>query len=196
MTCSILRFLQLWSNGLSQNWPSHFIAGSTIALYVLNRKFIPSWWVSSFFERRFSHSWSGPEDVIQSLAETRSVELRQVAPPVESQTATKIDIIAIHGFDTKSPDTWIWDPRGAKVNWLEVSRILPTLVDARIYRYICRPRLAQSIRSSAITQSCIILEYKVRTYLDLSPDVHHFLGDDEGWKIQCIASDELKFWNT
>jgi len=40
-------------------------------------------------------------------------------------TATDVDIIAIHGLDTQSPDTWIWDPKGARVNWLEDPRMLP-----------------------------------------------------------------------
>jgi hypothetical protein len=61
---------------------------------------------------------------------------------------TDIDIIAVHGLDTKSPDTWTWkSPRSAQtdssagdnhesrdVNWLKDSHMLPSEVGrARIF---------------------------------------------------------------
>jgi hypothetical protein len=56
-----------------------------------------------------------------------SVDLRQVYPGINEAVETEFDIIAIHGLDTKSPDTWTWrdpeDSKGAGVNWL--SDLLP-----------------------------------------------------------------------
>lgn len=51
--------------------------------------------------------------------------LCQVYPPPESDIETEVDIIAIHGLDTKSPDTWIWKSEGFNVNWLQDSHMLP-----------------------------------------------------------------------
>lgn len=49
---------------------------------------------------------------------------------------TDIDIVAIHGLDTKSPDTWTWKSKGGQpdVNWLADSNMLPSQMErARIY---------------------------------------------------------------
>ena len=51
-----------------------------------------------------------------------------------------VDIVAIHGLDTKSPDTWIWKSRdcaattnASEVNWLTDAGMLPAVVgNARI----------------------------------------------------------------
>ncbi|KAK4202191.1 armadillo-type protein [Triangularia verruculosa] len=60
------------------------------------------------------------------------VSLRQVNPD-KNEANTDIDIIAIHGLDTKSPDTWVWvdtnDPNNT-VNWLADRRMLPSRVGA------------------------------------------------------------------
>ena len=57
--------------------------------------------------------------------------------PVGEDAGADIDIIAIHGLDTRSPDTWTWrDPNNRKtqVNWLEASEMLPSIVGrARIF---------------------------------------------------------------
>ncbi|KAK3947445.1 hypothetical protein QBC32DRAFT_270792, partial [Pseudoneurospora amorphoporcata] len=63
----------------------------------------------------------------------RGVHLSQVN---EDNGDTDIDIIAIHGLDAKSPDTWTWrdqrNPNG--VNWLAESELLPKEVGkARIF---------------------------------------------------------------
>jgi len=62
--------------------------------------------------------------------------LRQVHPE-NGGTDTDIDIIAIHGLDTKSPDTWTWVDRknpNTKVNWLQDPDMLPSKVGrARIF---------------------------------------------------------------
>lgn len=55
----------------------------------------------------------------------------------DTDTDIGIDIIAIHGLDTKSPDTWTWvDPndRNNKVNWLADPQMLPArFPTARIF---------------------------------------------------------------
>lgn len=62
----------------------------------------------------------------------RGVHLNQVN---EDNGDTDIDIIAIHGLDTKSPDTWTWRDRrnpNVSVNWL--ADLLPVDVEkARIF---------------------------------------------------------------
>jgi hypothetical protein len=47
---------------------------------------------------------------------------------------TDVDIIAIHGLDTKSPDTWTWRENGNSINWLAHPDMLPkTAGKARIF---------------------------------------------------------------
>lgn len=70
------------------------------------------------------------------MAPHRGVSLTQVHPPPGADAETDIDIIAIHGLDTKSPDTWIWksEPPNQAVNWLAYPRMLPGRVgSARIF---------------------------------------------------------------
>ena len=103
------------------------VAGGTIAVYL-------------WLRNRFTHSQSakpipaerrplkgtpvqdGPAQQMQG------VRLSQVYAP-KNKTKTDVDIIAIHGLDTKSPDTWIWrnprDPNTSPVNWLEHPNMLP-----------------------------------------------------------------------
>ncbi|KAK5994698.1 hypothetical protein PT974_04722 [Cladobotryum mycophilum] len=68
--------------------------------------------------------------------QSRGFHLTQVHPNPDTDVTTDIDIIAIHGLDTKSPDTWIWRSKeGNKpdVNWLTDSHMLPSKVgQARI----------------------------------------------------------------
>ncbi|KAI0406345.1 armadillo-type protein [Xylaria palmicola] len=66
------------------------------------------------------------------------VHLRQVYPE-QGGADTDIDIIAIHGLDTKSPDTWEWKDRngsGRIVNWLKDKEMLPNKVD-RVRIFTC-----------------------------------------------------------
>jgi hypothetical protein len=57
--------------------------------------------------------------------------------PIDENAGADIDIIAIHGLDTRSPDTWTWrDPNNRKtqVNWLQDPEMLPSIVGrARIF---------------------------------------------------------------
>lgn len=62
----------------------------------------------------------------------RGVRLCQVNPD-KNEADTDIDIIAIHGLDTKSPDTWTWVDPGEPdnpVNWLADPNMLPSQVGA------------------------------------------------------------------
>ncbi|KAK6957350.1 hypothetical protein Daesc_000134 [Daldinia eschscholtzii] len=53
----------------------------------------------------------------------------------ENDTKPKLDLIAVHGLDTKSPDTWTWRSKESEeVNWLSHPDMLPSLVGtARIF---------------------------------------------------------------
>ncbi|OTA67968.1 ARM repeat-containing protein [Hypoxylon sp. EC38] len=70
----------------------------------------------------------------QSSELERAVRFRHVNPPSEDENKNDadVDIIAIHGLDTKSPDTWVWkdlkNPLQPTVNWLEDQNMLPALV--------------------------------------------------------------------
>ncbi len=70
----------------------------------------------------------------QALSPPRGVHLSQVSPAKsKADTDTDIDIIAIHGFDTKSPGTWTWvNPSDLtqSVNWLAEPLMLPSKVGA------------------------------------------------------------------
>lgn len=67
----------------------------------------------------------------------RAVEFNLVGPPdkITPETDTGIDIIAIHGLDTKSPETWAYKtPDGQQVNWLVDGNMLSREVPGtRIY---------------------------------------------------------------
>lgn len=70
------------------------------------------------------------------MAPHRGVSLTQVHPSPGADAETDIDIIAIHGLDTKSPDTWVWKSKApcADVNWLASPHMLPERVGrARIF---------------------------------------------------------------
>lgn len=102
------------------------LAGGAIALYLLLRRLAHSQPASSLSAKHGSSDGRpAPGSTAQSARPTPGVRLRQVHPSPSNETKTDVDIIAIHGLDTRSPDTWIWDPKGARVNWLEDPRMLP-----------------------------------------------------------------------
>ncbi|KAM3447621.1 hypothetical protein MY3296_008561 [Beauveria thailandica] len=76
----------------------------------------------------------------ESLPTRKGVYLQEIDLN-RTEADTDIDIIAIHGLDTKSPDTWTWkDPRDPNnkrkwVNWLGPG-MLPTSVD-RVRIFTC-----------------------------------------------------------
>ncbi|KID82546.1 nacht nucleoside triphosphatase [Metarhizium guizhouense ARSEF 977] len=62
------------------------------------------------------------------MASRKDGRLIQIHPSPDSNIETDIDIIAIHGLETKAPETWTWrDRRHPKnnVNWLEQEDMLP-----------------------------------------------------------------------
>jgi hypothetical protein len=67
----------------------------------------------------------------------RGVQLHQVSPLGNSddQKDSGIDIIAIHGLDTQSPNTWTFKEEGkADVNWLADKHMLPAEIsNVRIF---------------------------------------------------------------
>ncbi|RKL28158.1 hypothetical protein BFJ72_g12618 [Fusarium proliferatum] len=73
----------------------------------------------------------------QAVNRPRAVEFNLVDPPdkITPETDTGIDIIAIHGLDTKSPETWAYKtPDGQQVNWLVDGNMLSREVPGtRIY---------------------------------------------------------------
>ncbi|KAK4101199.1 hypothetical protein N658DRAFT_559046 [Parathielavia hyrcaniae] len=82
---------------------------------------------------RFTNTLSPAKPTSHSTRSTRrGVHLSQVNPD-KKEADTDIDIIAIHGLDTKSPDTWTWvdpsDPTNT-CNWLADPRMLPSRVGA------------------------------------------------------------------
>ena len=93
-------------------------------------------WVPS---ARSKHALSSPKPTSCGVPSPRQgVHLRQVNP-AKGEDDTDVDIIAIHGLDTKSPGTWTWvNPRDPteSVNWLADPRMLPNEVGAaRIFTY-------------------------------------------------------------
>ncbi|KAI0973523.1 hypothetical protein F4678DRAFT_427013 [Xylaria arbuscula] len=103
-----------------------FVAGGAITLYILLRRLA-----------RFRSSSRPASDDPRRPHQTKGVRLRQVYPLADSETATDVDVIAIHGLDTDSPRTWTWehkDPKLADVNWLEDPNMLPERIPtARIF---------------------------------------------------------------
>ncbi len=99
-----------------------------------------------------AYLWSRTASLASSTQPTQGVRLTEVYShktekgPDDTEIETDIDIIAIHGLDTKSPDTWTWrrpkslwarqrkntDEEG--INWLQDQRMLPASVgQARIF---------------------------------------------------------------
>jgi hypothetical protein len=102
------------------------------------------WLCSTAAHSNPAQSWPISEGSTQT---TRGVRLFQVNPELD-ETQTDVDIIAIHGLNTKSPDTWTWrrqkslqaplgranQPEEDGVNWLQDPRMLPAKVgSARIF---------------------------------------------------------------
>ncbi|KAL7797071.1 armadillo-type protein [Trichoderma afarasin] len=70
------------------------------------------------------------------MAPHKGVRLTQIYPLPGADAETDIDIIAIHGLDTKSPDSWVWKskPPHEDVNWLASPQMLPGRIGrARIF---------------------------------------------------------------
>ncbi|KAI0844760.1 nacht nucleoside triphosphatase [Daldinia vernicosa] len=71
-----------------------------------------------------------------SVPKQRGVRIHQVNTfPSSTETEADVDIIAVHGLDTKSPDTWTWKSgESGEMNWLSHPDMLPSQVGkARIF---------------------------------------------------------------
>ncbi|KAI3322925.1 ARM repeat-containing protein [Xylariaceae sp. AK1471] len=105
-----------------------FIAGGTMALYLFLHRLTHSQPASSPPPECSRPEYPARDSPSQSWRQMKGVRLCQVYPPPESETATDIDVIAIHGLDTDSPRTWTWehkDPKLPAVNWLKDPNMLP-----------------------------------------------------------------------
>ncbi|KAK4674543.1 hypothetical protein QC763_0025390 [Podospora pseudopauciseta] len=109
------------------------LIGWTTALSLLAGAIAFGLWFYPTFARSKPVPSSQTGDSSGPARSTRQdVRLCQVNPD-KNETDTDIDIIAIHGLDTKSPGTWTWvdpnDPNNT-VNWLADPRMLPSQVEA------------------------------------------------------------------
>lgn len=81
-----------------------------------------------------SYPWLRGGPPARPAQATRAVRLQKIYPPPENESRTDIDIIAVHGLDTNSEETWVWDPKGNNVNWLKQPDMLPErFPSARIF---------------------------------------------------------------
>jgi hypothetical protein len=106
------------------------------------------------------------QDPIQSPR--RGVCLSQVYPE-NNETETDVDIIAIHGLDTRSPDTWMWaDPSdpNIKINWLQHQDMLPSKAErARIFTCDWPADLLQKSIPTTLEESAQDLLVSIRRHL-------------------------------
>ncbi|KAL6795596.1 hypothetical protein J3E68DRAFT_450501 [Trichoderma sp. SZMC 28012] len=84
--------------------------------------------------KRQSTSEVGPPGIHHN----RGVSLTQICPTPDADASdeTDVDIIAIHGLDAESPDTWVWKSKSPNqdTNWLASPRMLPGRIGpARIF---------------------------------------------------------------
>jgi hypothetical protein len=112
------------------------------------------------------------------------IRLVPVNPP---QTEMDVDIIAIHGLDTTSPETWTWqDPKKQKpsVNWLKDPTMLPTRVQ-KAQIFTCDWPASLFKESTSIEMTITEL---ARTLLVTIQSKRAELGVEENRPILFIAS--------
>lgn len=136
-----------WGDELSQRQPGHFPGRLDSCLYLILAGGTIITYLCLF--RTVAHANSAPQPRSErnsrqtyhaqyaTLSRQRGAHLRQVYPtkddPEEVGSGPDIDIIAIHGLDTNSPDTWKWKG-GTEANWLANPDMLPTVTGrARIF---------------------------------------------------------------
>ncbi|KAH0565281.1 hypothetical protein GP486_001331, partial [Trichoglossum hirsutum] len=102
------------------------------------------------------------------MAQPCGARLTQIYPH-DMNTETNVDIIAIHGLDTKSPDTWIWKskhPNESDVNWLADPHMLPSKVGpARIFTCDWPADMLQKSVPTTLEESAQVLLYSIRRHL-------------------------------
>ncbi|KAI1114174.1 armadillo-type protein [Nemania sp. NC0429] len=68
------------------------------------------------------------KDLTANGSTPRRVTLTQIYP-LDENIDTDVDVIAIHGFDTRSSETWTWKTASSEgVNWLSKGDMLPSVV--------------------------------------------------------------------
>ncbi|KAM3525685.1 hypothetical protein NHJ13051_003858 [Beauveria bassiana] len=89
---------------------------------------------------------------------------------MHDSTNADIDIIAIHGLDTKSPNTWTWkDPNDAtkQINWLQNAEMLPSVVGrARIFTCDWPADMFQKSIPSTLEESAQFLLHSITLHLE------------------------------
>ncbi|EJP62258.1 peptidase C14 [Beauveria bassiana ARSEF 2860] len=89
---------------------------------------------------------------------------------MHDSTNADIDIIAIHGLDTKSPNTWTWkDPNDAtkQINWLQNAEMLPSVVGrARIFTCDWPADMFQKSIPSTLEESAQFLLHSITLRLE------------------------------
>ncbi|KAM3526335.1 hypothetical protein MY4038_006891 [Beauveria bassiana] len=89
---------------------------------------------------------------------------------MHDSTNADIDIIAIHGLDTKSPNTWTWkDPNDAtkQINWLQNAEMLPSVVGrARIFICDWPADMFQKSIPSTLEESAQFLLHSITLHLE------------------------------
>ncbi|KXJ84913.1 hypothetical protein Micbo1qcDRAFT_154579 [Microdochium bolleyi] len=87
-----------------------------------------------------------------------------------ADTETDLDVIAIHGLDTRSPDTWTWRDRGQSsgpVNWLQDSAMLPSIVGrARIFTCDWPAQMLQKSIPTTLEESAEFLLQTMNHHLE------------------------------
>ncbi|KAI1179015.1 hypothetical protein F4777DRAFT_535283 [Nemania sp. FL0916] len=132
------------------------------------------------------------DDPTSSSPGTPHVRLQHVNPSSgverETEVATDtVDIFAIHGLDTKSPDTWIWkdnprDPKSPGVNWLADKSMLPSRLErCRIFMCDWPAELFESTKFAERT-----FEELARLLLD-SILAHHRQGQPIVFIASCLG---------
>lgn len=111
---------------------SILVAASTTALCVLAGT-TAAWLWFSYVSARPKPAPPSPagSDSKHEYGQKGGVRLCQVNTD-KNESDTDIDIIAIHGLDTRSPDTWTWRGKNPSdnVNWLADPKMLPSKVGA------------------------------------------------------------------
>ncbi|KAF7545220.1 hypothetical protein G7Z17_g9344 [Cylindrodendrum hubeiense] len=133
-----IQSIAMRSVGVGQIIPAILLAGGTAGFYIWLRSRLPH--TTSQRPREQSLPQETPTQVpTLPVEQKRGVYLCPVPIPNGDESETDVDIIAIHGLDTKSPDTWTWktnpkDPSDPGVNWLSDPHMLLSKVgSARIF---------------------------------------------------------------
>ncbi|KAI1422873.1 hypothetical protein F5Y12DRAFT_716901 [Xylaria sp. FL1777] len=107
----------------------------------------------------------------ESITPNLPLPVRPVYPSPEKHTVPDIDIIAIHGLDTKSPDTWEYKTKTSRVNWLTHKHMLPEKVgNARIWTCNWPAELFQESLQTTLEESAESLRNSIIRHLEGDSD--------------------------